>query len=243
MPTNKDFKRLVRLRMQKTGEAYTAARAHLITRRPSRTAVTAAVAAVSPTRAPAPAEYASLAGMSDASVKKATGCTWERWVKALDHHRAYRWPHRDIAKFVRDKYQTPPWWNQMVVVGYERIKGLRETGQARGADYRITKSKVIATPLARLYGAFSRPHSRKRWLPGVDLTVRTATKDKSLRITWPDGSSVNAGFTSKGAAKSQVALEHGRLPDQAAATRLRAFWTERLGALADLLAPAAARAG
>src|SRR5207247_2767657 len=30
MPTNKDFKRLVRARMQKTGEAYTAARAHLL---------------------------------------------------------------------------------------------------------------------------------------------------------------------------------------------------------------------
>ena len=29
MPRNKDLKRLVRARMQKTGEAYTAARAHI----------------------------------------------------------------------------------------------------------------------------------------------------------------------------------------------------------------------
>ena len=32
MPTDKDFKRLVRGRMQKTGESYTAARANLIRR-------------------------------------------------------------------------------------------------------------------------------------------------------------------------------------------------------------------
>jgi len=33
MPTNKDFKRLVRARMRKTGESYTAARAHLLTKK------------------------------------------------------------------------------------------------------------------------------------------------------------------------------------------------------------------
>ena len=33
MPTQKDFKRLVRTRMAKTGEAYTAARAQLLKRR------------------------------------------------------------------------------------------------------------------------------------------------------------------------------------------------------------------
>jgi len=38
MPTNKDFKRLVRARMQKTGEAYTAARAQLLSRPPAPTA-------------------------------------------------------------------------------------------------------------------------------------------------------------------------------------------------------------
>src|SRR5437868_4643728 len=113
MPTNKDFKRAVRARMRKTGESYTAARAQLI-----RSAAPRAVAAVAPT----PAKYALIAGMSDASLKKATGCTWERWVKALDHDQAYAWSHAKIAKHVRVKYKTPSWWTQKVTVGYERIK-------------------------------------------------------------------------------------------------------------------------
>ncbi len=58
MPTDKDFKRLVRGRMQKTGESYTTARAHLRKQQPTTAA---------PARpAPAPANYAKLAGRSDA---------------------------------------------------------------------------------------------------------------------------------------------------------------------------------
>jgi hypothetical protein len=76
---------------------------------------------------------------------------------------------------------------------------------------------------------------RARWLPGVDLTVRTATREKSIRITWPDRTSVVVGFEGKGPRKSLVAVQHGKLPDRAAATRVKEYWTERLGALEDVL--------
>ena len=223
MPTNKDFKRLVRGRMQKTGEAYTAARAHLLKQKPP--------AKVSPTRA----DYAKLAGRSDAVLKARTGCTWERWVKALDHVQAYTWPHREIAKHVHEKYEIPGWWAQGVAVGYERIKGLRAIGQRRDGAFEATKSRTFAVPLARLYSAFHDARLRARWLPGVDLTVRTATRKKSMRITWPDHTSVAVGFTSRGAGKSQVALEHGKLPDRAAQTRVKQYWAERLDALEQVL--------
>lgn len=98
MPTHKDFKRLVRGRMQKTGESYTTARAHFLKHKSS------AVAASAP-----PAGYAQLAGRSDATLKANTGCTWERWVKALDRARAYTWPHREIAKYVHETYKVPGW--------------------------------------------------------------------------------------------------------------------------------------
>ena len=61
MPANKDFKRLVRGRMQKTGEAYTTARAHLLEQKPA--------AAVRPTAI----DYPKLAGRSDAVLKEKTG--------------------------------------------------------------------------------------------------------------------------------------------------------------------------
>jgi len=70
-------------------------------------------------------DYAKLAGMSDASIKARTGCTWERWATALDYVHANTWPHREIAAYVVEKYKISGWWAQTVTVGYERIKGLR----------------------------------------------------------------------------------------------------------------------
>ena len=227
MPTDKDFKRLVRGRMQKTGESYTTARAHLRKQKPTAT--------VSP--APAPADYAKLAGRSDAILKENTGCTWERWVKALDRAKAYTWPHREIAKYAQEKYKVPGWWAQTVTVGYERIKGLRAIGQRLDGSFEASKSKTFAVPLARLYNAFHDARMRARWLPDVDLTVRTANREKSMRITWPDRTSVVVGFIRKGPAKSQVSLQHGKLPDRDSATRVKQYWAERLGALEDVLAP------
>jgi len=227
MPTNKDFKRLVRARMQKTGEAYTTARRQLLQRNPLAKPST-----------PAPVDYARLAGMSDATIKAKTGCTWERWVMALDYHEAHTWSHRAIAEYVGEKYKVPDWWCQAVTVGYERIKGLRAIGQRRDGGFEASKSKVLAAPVARLYRAFSDRRARARWLPGVALTVRTATRDKSMRITWPDGTSVEVYFTRKGPAKSQVSVQHRKLADRGAATRMKAYWAERLAALADRLADA-----
>ena len=67
-------------------------------------------------------------------------------------------------------------------------------------------------------------------------TVHSATPGKSMRLSWPDGTSVIVGFTAKGAAKSQVAIQHEKLPDQATVARMKAYWGERLEALAKALA-------
>jgi hypothetical protein len=216
--------------MKKTGESYTAARAHFASPPGSRRVDPPAKPA-----APAPIDFAKLAGMSDEAIKAKTGCPWSRWVAALDYHKAYTWTHREIADFVHTKYKVPDWWTQTVTVGYERIKGLRAIGQRRDGSYEATKSKTFAAPVSRLYRAFKDARLRGRWLPDVALTVRTATRDKSMRITWPDGTSVEALFYRKGAGKSQIAVAHVRLKAQADAARLKTYWTERLAALADVL--------
>ena len=229
MTANKDFKRLVRARMQKTGESYTAARAHFASARP------AAVRASQ--RTP---DYAKLAGRSDAILKERTGCTWKRWVKALDHVRAHEWSHRDIARYVVDTYKIDGWWAQTVTVGYERIKGLRAIGQRRSGHWEANKSRTFAVPVGRLFDAFHDVRRRKRWLEDVTPTVRSATRTKSMRLGWPDGTTVVVGFTGKGPAKSQVAIQHEKLPDRGAVDRLKAYWGERLDALAAILRPATA---
>src|SRR5687768_15183908 len=111
MPTNKDLKRLVRARMKKTGEAYTAARAHII-RKPKAKPVSKAASGSTPLAATKPADFAAIAGMSDDKIKAKTGCTWERWVYALDRRGAEKMSHGDIAALVNEKYKVNGWWSQ-----------------------------------------------------------------------------------------------------------------------------------
>ena len=227
MPLDKDFKRLVRGRMQKTGESYTAARAVLRKKTPLKS------------RAPSPADpdYARLAGMSDAAVAAKTGRTWAGWVDALDGAGAQQWPHRRIAECVHQQFKIGDWWGQTVAVGYERIKGLREIGQRRSGAYEASRSKTVPVPVGRLYRAFTDARLRNRWLPGVKLTIRKATPEKSVRITWDDETSVEVWLTGKGEARSSVAVSHRKLTSKEDSARRKAYWGERLEALAGLLSP------
>ena len=90
-------------------------------------------------------------------------------------------------------------------------------------------------PVGALYRACADAARRKRWLREPKLTVSTATRDKSIRIRWSDGTPVQLYFVGKGEAKSQLAVQHGGLPDQAARERTKAYWSERLTALGEML--------
>jgi hypothetical protein len=227
MPTNKDLKRLVRTRMQKTGESYTSARAHLIKHKPTP-----------PAAAPAPlgpADLERLAGMSNEAVKAKTGCDWNRWVSALDRHGAAELPHREIARLVHEKYKIGDWWTQTVTVGYERIRGLRAIGQRRDGAYEASKSRTLPAAAPVVYRAFRDVRVRRRWLE-APVTIRAAQPGKSLRLGMDDGTIVGVYLTAKGKAKTAVAIQHMKLKDKAAADRLKGLWAERLGALAGVLA-------
>jgi len=229
MPKNKDLKRLARTRMKKTGESYTTARSRLLEKNESGSA--------QPEHG-----YATLAGMSDEAVLAKTGCDWERWVCWLDKKGAGAMRHKEIAKLIDDQFDFGGWWAQTVTVGYERIKGLREIGQRRDGSFEANKSKTFPVPLETLYKAFSSKRRRGRWLPEPGLSIRKATPERSVRMTWKDGSSVECYFTAKGDSKSQVAVQHRKLRRKPDVARMKQFWEERLAALAELLAPHSARA-
>lgn len=231
MPRNKDLKRIVRNRMQKTGESYTTARARISRRKKTQDTHPAAVGK----------PYAEVAGMSDEAVRTKTGKIWEHWCRTLDAIGAVDLTHREIAAHLRTVYQLPPWWAQMVTVGYERIRGLRDVGQRRGGAYRISKSRTVPVPVATLYRTFAVARTRSRWLPDVAVAVGKATPGKSWSATWPDKTQIEATFTAKGEARSQVVVEHTGLPTRKDAEAMKTFWAGRLEALSELLREKVAR--
>lgn len=223
MPKQKDLKRIVRSRMNKTGESYTAARHQILQKKNT----------LAPAPAPPP-DYAALAGMSDASVAKQSGKNWAQWVETLDAFGGADKPHRDIAAYVYS-LGVPGWWSQTVTVGYERIRGLRARGQRRSGSWEMSKSRTFPVSVAALFAAFSNARKRARWLPDNKVTVRTASENKRMRLSWDDRTVVDIGFTAKGDRKSQVALAHLKLTRKEDADRMKSFWSGRLDALAEIL--------
>lgn len=189
-------------------------------------------------KATAAAKGLRLAGVGSEAVRRATGRAWDDWLKVLDRAGAKAMPHKDIALMLSRKFEVPDWWSQMVTVGYEQARGLRAVNQNAGG-FAATASKTVGAGVGRLFDAWHDPKVRARWLPDAPLEVKRATDGKSMRMTWTvGGSSVEIGFSSKGADKSQVAVQHSRLKSAAAVARQKAFWGDALNRLKALLEPA-----
>jgi hypothetical protein len=171
--------------------------------------------------------------LSDESVKKATGKTWDEWARLLDARGAAGLPHAPITELV-SAYGVSGWWSQMVTVGYEQMRGKRVEHETTHG-FSVSASKTVPISAEAAFRLWNDPKQRSRWLPGARLTVRKATPAKSLRITWEaDGTNVQVGLYPKGPSKSQIAVQHDKLPDAETGARMQSFWRERLDALAAL---------
>jgi uncharacterized protein YndB with AHSA1/START domain len=177
-----------------------------------------------------------LAGVGTPAVLRATGRPWSEWLSVLDRAGARTLSHKDIALLLSRQFGVPDWWSQMVSVGYEQARGLREARE-RTTGFAATASRTIHVPVRRLFDAWCDDASRSRWLLDAPVAVRRSVDGRSLRMTWQPGESpVEVSFQSRGAGKSQVAVEHGRLRSAASARTQKAFWSaalERLKALIE----------
>jgi hypothetical protein len=176
----------------------------------------------------------SAEGISDEAVRKRTGRGWDEWFALLDEAGAKKMQHKEIALLLRGKLGAGDWWSQMVTVEYERARGLRELYQGAGG-YRVSVGKTLDVPVDALYEAWSKAIRRARWLGKEELQIRKATAPKSMRITWADGTNLEVNFYAKGAAKSQVSVQHSKLNGKKDVEQRRKFWKDALERLQSRL--------
>ena len=179
-------------------------------------------------------EAKKIAGISDEAVKSKTGKTWSEWIKVLDKAKAYEMPHKDIVIYLSEKHQVPDWWSQMVTVGYEQARGLREKHE-RPEGYQVSASKTLDVPVATLYAAWTDEAMRARWLKRKSLAIRGATPPKTIHITWTGKSSVEARFYTRGQARSQVTVQHSKLASAEEGEKMKAYWASALDRLKRVL--------
>lgn len=171
--------------------------------------------------------------MSDEAVAVKTGKRWSEWFKVLDKAGARKMNHQEIVAVV-NKQGAGPWWQQMIAVTYEQARGLRAKHE-KPDGYEISVSRTVAAPAGKAYKAWTDEKTRQKWLPSK-LSIRKATMNKTLRISWEDGrTSVAVAFMTKDSTKCQVVAQHNKLLSAKEAAKMKRFWGEALDRLRALL--------
>lgn len=182
-----------------------------------------------------PAQLLKVAGISDEAVRAKTGKGWKEWFAILDKAGARKMTHKDIADHIYDNHKISGWWSQMVTVGYEQARGLREKHQ-KPEGYEISVSRTLEVPISKVFAAWQNDKTRNNWLGEDGLTIRKTTPNKSMRITWVDKkTSLDLNFYPKGQSKSQLVVQHSKLPNAKAAAKMKNYWSKNLDRLKEFL--------
>jgi len=167
--------------------------------------------------------------ISDEAVQKRTGKNWQQWFELIDNTGGTKMSHKELVEFIyKNHLPNDGWYAQMITVAYEQERGMRELHQ-KPDGYEISVSKTIAIPLPDLWQYFEDEGKRNNWLSDIPIIIHKATPHKSMRITWTDGQkSISVNFYDKGGSKSQVVVQHMKLPDANASEEKKVFWADKL---------------
>ena len=178
--------------------------------------------------------------ISNKAVTARTGRGWSDWFAELDAAGCSSRSHREIVRMISDNNShIGDWWCQMVAVEYERARGLRKLNE-KPSGFEISKTRTIAASPGAVYNAWLFDAQRATWLADPGVSIRKASKNKSLRLTWVDGQSVvDVDLYRKGENKTQVVVQHRKLDGETAASDKKTYWAEQLSRLKLMLEDAA----
>jgi hypothetical protein len=197
--------------------------------------------AAPPAPAPAPKKPArksikEAAGVSTDAVARRTGKSWDDWFEVLDTAGAATLDQRGIIAILAQKHGIGPWWQQMIAVGYESLRGASEKPPAVDG-FQINSSCTLDAPLPRVFRLWNDAGERARWLADDRFVVRRATADKLIRARWGKGTSHVAVSFAEKSGRTEVSVEHHQIESRGAAEQMKAYWAKKLGLLDQALAP------
>jgi hypothetical protein len=170
--------------------------------------------------------------VGDEVLKERTGKIWAEWFPILDKAGAKKMNHTEIATVLHEKYGVPGWWCQMVAVGYEHSRGLRQLHES-SAGFSAGVSRTLGVGVKELFAACADDKRRGAWLKGDKLVISTARPEKTVRGAWDGANRLEIRFYPKGATKTQIVIDHMKLASRAEVEKIKAFWSESLERLRE----------
>lgn len=178
----------------------------------------------------------SLFPCGDDALRAATGKDWNEWLALLDASGAAArgLDHQGLLELAMQSLpETAGWWAQMVSVGYERARGLREKHESCNGEFQATLSKTFPVPLFAAFAAWADASIRGEWLDAPDLSFTKLNAGRNIRARWPDGSLLDIRFNATAPDRCQIVVDTMKLDDGAAVQRAKAFWQAQFERLQD----------
>jgi hypothetical protein len=169
--------------------------------------------------------------VGDEVLKERSGKTWAEWFPILDKAGAKKMNHTQIAGVLQKKFGVPGWWCQMIAVGYEHSRGLRKLHESSGG-FSASISRTFGIAVKPLFTACADSAKRGAWLDDK-LVISTARPEKTVRGAWNGASRLEIRFYPKGAAKTQVVIDHMKLASSSDVEKMKRFWLENLERLRE----------
>ena len=171
----------------------------------------------------------------DATVRDRTGKGWSEWLTILDGIGAAEMSQKGIVDYLGAHYEVRRWWRMTLARTY-LIEHGRQPKHRRPDGYTIVRTTTVTVPVADLWKAWTDEATRRKWLADPAFTIRRATENKSLRITWVDGKThVDAMFGSRKNNRSQIIVQHRKLEKESDTEQMKSYWGENLAKLKAFL--------
>jgi hypothetical protein len=174
-----------------------------------------------------PSVDTSLFPCGDEALRAATGKGWSEWLAVLDAAGAAtkHFDHQRVWDLAMQSLpETAGWWGQMISVGYERVRGLREKHESCSGEFQATLSKTLPVPLFAAFAAWADESLRGEWLDAPDLSFTKLNAGKNIRARWPNGVLLDIRFNATGPDKCQVVVDTMKLDDAESVRQAKAFW-------------------
>lgn len=220
MTKQASFKKIVRQRMLKTGERYSAARKQLLAKANQATPKHSRT-------------WLSEPELSEDSVLKKTGKNYDHWCDLIEDWlklQTAEKKHKDIAAFLQKEHNVDAWWAQGITVGFERITGRRLPYQRQDGSFTASKSKVLPVIAEQLRELLINDEDREDLFPNKNTKLLSKPNVKALRIEMPTGIATIRIDQQKDES-SKVAIEHNKLETYDSVKEWKFYWDEWFDAI------------
>ncbi|TDE89656.1 DUF4287 domain-containing protein [Occultella glacieicola] len=179
-------------------------------------------------------DWVAQPGHDDDLVRSNTGHGWDEWVRLLDAGPGRAAGHTEQARWVREEHGVDGWWAQSVVVGYERIVGIRLPGQMPDGTFTVSRSRILDMDADTWRARLLDDATRAALFEPLGTTLRSKPEARSLRFDLADGDTslgVVAVALDPLAERVRLTITHEKLADPGAAERWKDHWSAWIGGL------------